>query len=1706
MKKKRRADTNNKKNGNNNINNTSGSNNSSNNVIVPPDKHHNGSTPCSNSAVDIINEIFPSIAISATAATLDDKADSGGGKQKGNKNKSDIPTENNTNSTTAEPPLLGRMIQKYLLDERKSIRGVQQSQQGSGGTKKKKKNKKKKKKSNNNKVAIEEQVRNGNKGIEISLDKGVKKEGNGNGGLESPPTGVTAASTYDIEDSVNDQNIIGSAGNAKEGAPEEIATAGSDETTESQRKSPDSVVVVQTIGLSEVIDHTTPMSPPPLSQAQEIKDDSPSPTAANPTNKENKSKADKEDEGISGLDRLLDSIIDSPPSSTGQTNNEIDKGRELQAFTNFLSKKLELYIQDKKKSENNGKSSSKALIAPASPSSSLSTTTVGIEYKDVLPTISLSNATTLITSTDCRKCRTASQIHLRNLTSNEKQHFSATEQGFEIELKPANIKKSSSFITLSADSGLVRSNEASPGRKEKISKLSVPVSDRFGTLGDVLTDDIEGAFNYRNMDDMVDLEAGLAVGIGGSKEEEKNESFKLQLRPISMGSDKEKYFQIGLSGGDDEQSFPISTKEIIGLVKHVLVPCGLGEGEDDGIAESIGRDDLGDKELAKIALQVKKRLKEIEDTFKAVKMKLYGIRTGLEEIDPVPRSSFDMKTSKMLMGFDEQLDLGFKQLGDLLLQIFKLTSFVGWSATRGFKFLQFTFSLLERFNHALDTLIDPVQQYRGNLIRATGRDGQVPQIYKHRVSRDGLQKLIEIKMNILGRLSQDMERAVTIGFQDGETSCMVEILVLQEYRRYTDTMNQDGCSPEKVFPDESSETQMTRLIAARINLAVSSIRKPTVLGMQDKAREQREDVTSLCKNIRKVVIAMEDSVSETKVGFLEMCYEKHESIYYEIEKNQKAGLYNDRGEEACDTSMLLRKSNQLMMQWLILLCSRQCNGSSQEFVTLPRDADKWLDSIVNADITKPGKDDKKACDGGNGQRRVSSVLAALIYRWLEERCKEWNAELTRDELLQSIGLDEPAVGVNEGGASAKSGKKKKSKRKGKNKEKNVVVVESSTDVVTSTDKDENVEIEITKEEKKDDIIEVSLAVEEEEAASIKLAESLVAMDLEESITTPTPSSPEGEWKVEKKTKRKGAKGQKNNENNKKQSSNSQSKKAVAPVKDTASGKTSENNTNVVSSKKKQVKAAPNKESSRDKKQEANDKKSAKNDGATAGQTSNNTNVTKKPEADKKSIKSDQQHKKSVKSDQQQDGATPVAKQSPYADKPEASKSKKSTKSKSEQSSSAVTKESSSGSAKSGVKKQPAASKKDDSEPSSAKQRPTKKTDEGKKKILAVKQNPQTDEKAVTDKKSETSKKSSQVSSKKPDVQSKPQEGSAPMKPKADKKPVDSTSDSQTQVVSGKDSSKKKDIAASKTEKKKKKKKKEEVVVKVDAVTTKEQAKDQVDVSEMNQVEEEEEDFYFTIDEPDEERPTSPPLQAAFSVDAPDELVCPISLLLMTNDPVVAADGITYERASIEDWFSKSEDKNDVNSPVHGTKMPSLTLTPNISVRNMARALAAKSKSKQVPSTITTDQSSIPTQHDDDSNSQQYAYPPPPYGYPPAPQHYGYPQMPPQYNYPNGGPMPPPQYNYPPAPPNQQVPPQYGGYPPPQYSYPPPPNMDPNMMHHHYAGQVPYHPGYPYPTVGIEDRQQVMAPEMYLVQRLEKVASNDSGDNENGKEEAPIVWL
>jgi hypothetical protein len=64
----------------------------------------------------------------------------------------------------------------------------------------------------------------------------------------------------------------------------------------------------------------------------------------------------------------------------------------------------------------------------------------------------------------------------------------------------------------------------------------------------------------------------------------------------------------------------------------------------------------------------------------------------------------------------------------------------------------------------------------------------------------------------------------------------------------------------------------------------------------------------------------------------------------------------------------------------------------------------------------------------------------------------------------------------------------------------------------------------------------------------------------------------------------------------------------------------------------------------------------------------------------------------------------------------------------------------------------------------------------------------------------------------------------------------------------------------------------------------------------------------------------------------EALCCPITHEVFV-DPVVAADGITYERRAIVDWLSTHN-----TSPMTNTVLPNLQLHPNSLVKTLAEEL------------------------------------------------------------------------------------------------------------------------------------------------------------------------
>ena len=64
-------------------------------------------------------------------------------------------------------------------------------------------------------------------------------------------------------------------------------------------------------------------------------------------------------------------------------------------------------------------------------------------------------------------------------------------------------------------------------------------------------------------------------------------------------------------------------------------------------------------------------------------------------------------------------------------------------------------------------------------------------------------------------------------------------------------------------------------------------------------------------------------------------------------------------------------------------------------------------------------------------------------------------------------------------------------------------------------------------------------------------------------------------------------------------------------------------------------------------------------------------------------------------------------------------------------------------------------------------------------------------------------------------------------------------------------------------------------------------------------------------------------------EVPENLCCPISMELMAQ-PVIAADGFTYDRASIEAWLARGK----TTSPTTGAPLEHTHLTPNHLVKSM----------------------------------------------------------------------------------------------------------------------------------------------------------------------------
>jgi len=755
------------------------------------------------------------------------------------------------------------------------------------------------------------------------------------------------------------------------------------------------------------------------------------------------------------LDCVLDKFIDLQIEGIDDYEPNVVEGRDLQAFTTFLGHKFECYLNEQQTSQADGNDKSMKSSLPWETDKLHS----GTDFEEVLPTILMDDVNSNAQKAECA-CGQAIRSHLNTWADK----YQSVKQTIVLEAKTEDEE----------DYILGHSNENEHG-------LSIPVCSNY------LDADNDDPFAYGALiDDDFDIEAGAQSSEQTVEKIDDVSTLRLELRQISSPTDAVRYLQVDpvCTQNDEEKKFvyPIDEQSILDMVKCILVPSGIGEGEDVDYECALNEIDVH---------FIKDRAESSENEFlhqffdmlrtsESAKTKLIEARE-----EQARRTIFDPKTSVGLRGADQELNALLKKIVQFLIRVTKYSCCVGWFSEKPTP-ISIVTQLWTEFEKLLVDLVKPALKVRGTEIQVNRRPGKVPQAFCNTAVRNSHDQLICLKIDKLDRLlyllrSEFLRRPDCNSNNFLKTSIpspMLRICVMEAY-----SMRKNKISADDMFSNEESLECLNEMLAAKIGLPQVNFHT-TLRAVERSERDRAERFKLAYKKVVEIVTKADAHLtcqSSPDVADLVCGAEVYESkrLDYELEEknpSESTSLlsldYDDNPTNVNmeeDITRALNKSGALWMQWIYTLCMENYSVSPIKKFHINRELKVYMDGEI-----------KNPCEGG-GERKVSVIVATLIYRWLEAKYNEWHAELTREELLQEA-MEVTTPQITTKGAASKKSKKKKPKKKKK-------VKEESTRTSQSISTNENSLSNVDGEDAKDAGIDSEIV-------------ATVTDEVEESVTSP----------------------------------------------------------------------------------------------------------------------------------------------------------------------------------------------------------------------------------------------------------------------------------------------------------------------------------------------------------------------------------------------------------------------------------------------------------------------------------------------------------------------------------------------------------------------------------------------------------------------------
>jgi hypothetical protein len=509
----------------------------------------------------------------------------------------------------------------------------------------------------------------------------------------------------------------------------------------------------------------------------------------------------------------------------------------------------------------------------------------------------------------------------------------------------------------------------------------------------------------------------------------------LQLVPFSPDS----------IGSYKIEAFPLSLQQCEQWIRSVIIPCGLkalGKFKVDAWLRLCNTD--WDKFISKE--EIYSLLNRVESLVSLLDERIVSIDHTIREIDLANQAALQVSfgplysmASKKLQLCDSKCRDYFLLVGQFLHLLHRRTINARIVSHGYQRWLENIIDQLwESFEDSLDQLIGISTDFRWKVMNLTKRPGSIPIVCNDPLQRQYFSEMLSSKLKVVESLRSRIGVILSLStVQDHHPTNLIRVAIMASLFPFG----------KEVEDNDDVDLEYFQLLSDQI-MSVSDTMDTTNHLEQNFQRVLAQE-TAMTHSER--LVNYNDTDMRMISGQLKLSWDANMILLEEnLENHQKeckyrgvsdlVGSYHTDQKELKDVFQLTNSVTRLYrVKDVIVRSNAVLNEEKREPCTASNLSRAAVDSIV---ITVKGmldysstiadkrvKSTKVYCNGHSGRRRISCIISEFLYEWLSERFREFHADVTQSELLNTINSQPHSVPIGcENNRSRKQSRKKEKKK------------------------------------------------------------------------------------------------------------------------------------------------------------------------------------------------------------------------------------------------------------------------------------------------------------------------------------------------------------------------------------------------------------------------------------------------------------------------------------------------------------------------------------------------------------------------------------------------------------------------------------------------------------------------------------------------------